>query len=135
MSYPNTNSTTVAIVGGDPIVGHALELMLLSAGYDARFLGGSFIEVEANPFDWAHLVLIAPRSNHADREALFDRLYSSSVNDKSPKARLPVLELVAAPNGVLRVEGEGLATRRILWPCPVPDLKWEIEAALLDNSS
>jgi len=134
VSYPNPSSTTVAIVGGDPLVGYALELMLLSAGYGARFMRGSSIEVEANPFDRAHLVLIGPRSNDADRKALLNHLHSSSVTEKSPKARIPVLELVAAPNGV-RVEGEGLATRRILWPCPVPDLKREIEAALLDNSS
>jgi len=134
VSYPNTNSTTVAIVGGDPIVGQALELMLLSAGYDARFLDRSSIGVEANPFDWAHLVLIAPRSNHADREALLDRLYSSSVNDKSLKVCLPVLELVAAPNGA-RVGERGWVTRRVLWPCPVADLKREIEDALLDYTS
>jgi hypothetical protein len=133
VSYLNPSSTAVAIVGGDPLVGHALELMLLSAGYGARFLRGSSNDVEANPFDRAHLVLIGPRSNDADREALLKHLHSS-VTEKSPEARLPVLELVAVPNGA-RVEVEGLVTRRILWPCPVPDLKREIEAALLANSS
>ena len=138
MSYPNPNSATIAIAGGDPIVGHALELMLLSAGYSARFLGSSSIEGEANPFDRAHLVLIAPRSNDADRKALLNHLHSSSATDKSLKDRLPVLELVAASNGARveeEVEEEGLVGRCILWPCRPKDLKREIEAALLNYNS
>lgn len=135
MSFPNPGSTTVAIIGGDPTVGHALELMLLSAGYSARFLGGSSsIEGEANPFGGAHLVLIAPRASDADRKTLLNRLRSSGAADKPRKARLPVLELVATTNGAW-VEEAVLATRRILWPCSVRDLKREIEAALFDDGS
>lgn len=135
MSYPNHHLSTIAIVGGDPVVGYTLEQMLLIAGYGARFLGGSSsIEGEANPFKGTHLVIIAPRSNDADRKALLSHLHSSSANDKSLKAQLPVLELVTTANGA-QVEEERLVTRRILWPCPVSVLKREIEAALLDHSS
>ena len=37
----------VAILGGDPVVGRSLELMLESAGYNARFLNGSFVDKPA----------------------------------------------------------------------------------------
>ena len=35
---------TVAILGGNPVVGGSLEVMLKGAGYDARFLNGSFVD-------------------------------------------------------------------------------------------
>jgi hypothetical protein len=133
VSYPNPNSTTIGIVGGDPLVGHALELMLLSAGYSARFLEGISANGEADFFDGISLILIAPRSNDDDRKALLSCLHNGGSSTPS-KTQVPVVELVATADRA-RAEEEGLVARHVLWPCRVKDLKREIEGALLNDSS
>ncbi len=49
----------VAVLGGDPVVGRTLELMLEGAGYDARFLNGSFIDKPAELPEEVRIVLRA----------------------------------------------------------------------------
>lgn len=132
MSYPNPNSTTIGIVGGDTLVGHALELMLLSAGYGARFLESTSTNGEEDFFDGVSLILIAPRANDVERRALLSRLHNGG--SMPSKLQVPVVELVATADGA-RVEGEGLVARHVLWPCRVKDLTREIEGALLNDSS
>lgn len=124
-----SHHVTLAIAGGDSLVGHALELMLRSAGYEARFLDTSSINGPSNPLEGASLLLLAPRTSKAKREALLGHLRK----DKSDKRiALPMLELVG--NGEAE-DGEEVGARRVLWPCQLKNLKQEIENALLNESS
>lgn len=123
MSYPE--DIALAIAGGDPLVGHALELMLHSTGYDARFLDHSSTNRPSDPFEGAGLLLLAPRTSGAEREAILGRLR----NGLSGKLAVPVLELVSSSDEAK--DKEEIGARRVLWPCQLKDLKREIEAALL----
>ena len=124
MLYPHSNLTSIAIIGGEPLVGHALEQMLRSDGYDARLLDQSSINGPSTIFERASLVLLAPGMSGADREALFGRLR----NGVSEKVAAPVLELVSGSDEA-QDKGE-IGARRVLWPCQFKVLKREIEAAL-----
>ena len=124
MPYANPNSSTIAIVGGDSLVGHALELMLLSAGYDARFIDASSTNGPSDPFKGVSLVLLAPRTSGAQREALLGSLRNGMLD----KPAVPVLELVSGSDEAQ--DKEEVGARRMLWPCQLKDLKREIEAGL-----
>ena len=128
MLYPHSNLTSIAIIGGEPLVGHALEQMLRSDGYDARLLDRSSINGPSTIFEGASLVLLAPKTSGADREALFERL----TNGAPGKVAAPVLELVSGSDEAQDKEEVGV--RRLLWPCQLKVLKQEIEAALSNGS-
>ena len=123
MSYPSTNLTTIAIVGGDSLVGHALEVPLLNAGYGVRFLDKSSINGEVDIFDGVDLVLFPPRSDDEDRKAILSRLRTSTP---ASSGKLPVIELVAGSDETR----DGEEVRRVWWPCRMKVLRREIEAAL-----
>jgi hypothetical protein len=125
VSYPNP--TTIAVVGGDPLVGQALEVPLLNAGYGVRFFDGSHIHCEARSLEAVDLVLLMPRSGNKDRKAILSRLQSSTL---AGSRKVPVLELVAGSDEA-RDEEE---VRRVLWPCRMKDLRREIDAALSNDS-
>jgi hypothetical protein len=125
VSYPNP--TTIAVVGGDPLVGQALEVPLLNAGYGVRFFDGSHIHCEARSLEAVDLVLLMPRSGNKDRKAILSRLQSST---RAGSRKVPVLELVAGSDEA-RDEEE---VRRVLWPCRMKDLRREIDAALSNDS-
>ncbi|MDQ3911453.1 MAG: hypothetical protein M3305_06750 [Actinomycetota bacterium] len=128
MLYPHSNLTSIAIVSGEPLVGHALEQMLRSDGYDARLLDQSSVNGPSTIFEGASLVLLAPRMSGADREALFELLR----NGVSEKVAAPVLELVSGSDEAQ--DKEEVGARRVLWPCQLKVLKREIEAALSNGS-
>jgi hypothetical protein len=123
VSYQNLNPTMIAVVGGDPLVGQALEVPLLNAGYGVRFLDGSSINGEVHPLDGVDLVLLTPRSGDEDRQAILSRFQSSTA---AGSGKMPVVELVAVSEEA-RAEEE---VRRVLWPCRMKDLRREILAAL-----
>ena len=123
MSYPGPNPTTIAVAGGDPLVGQALEVPLLNAGYRVRLLERFSMNDEANPLDGVDLLLLTPRSGDEDRKAILSRLQSSTP---ASSGKVPVVELVAGSDEA-RAEEE---VRRVLWPCRMKDLRREIEAAL-----
>jgi hypothetical protein len=122
VSYPN-HIVSLTIAGGDSLVGHALELILQSAGYDARFLDEASLYGSSDPLEGASVVLLAPRTSRAEQEALLRRLRNSTTD----KPAIPVLELVG--NGGAKT-GEDEGVRRVLWPCPLKELRREIEASL-----
>ena len=126
MAYQSPNSSIIAVVGGDPLVGQALEVPLLNAGYGVRFLYGSATNGEAHPLDGVDLVLLAPRSGDGDRKAILSRFQSSTP---AGSGKVPVMELVAGSEEA-RAEEE---VRRVLWPCRMKDLRREIEAALSND--
>lgn len=116
---------TVAILGGDPVVGRILELMLKGAGYDARFLNGAFIDRPAELPEEIRIVILAPGLHPKGREGFLNGLESAPAT-----AKITVLELVRASDRA-RDEHRG----SVLWPCRIQDLKQEIEAALPISSS
>lgn len=120
MQHQTHNPLTVAILGGDPVVGRTLELMLNGAGYDARFLNGAFIDRPAELPEAVRVVILAPGLHPKAREGFLNGMKSALAT-----AKIAVLELV-------RASDRALDHRRgsVLWPCRIQDLKQEIEAAL-----
>jgi len=83
-------TAAVVVVGGDAIVGRALELLLRGSGYDARFEAPPTFDARGVLRE-AGLVLLAPGLDERDRGAVL-----SSVEAACHEGDLPVLELVSA---------------------------------------
>jgi hypothetical protein len=116
---------TVAILGGSPLVGRTLEVMLKRAGYDARFLNGSFIEKPAELPEEVGLVILTPGLNPKGRE----RFLRVREETSAVMPMVPVLELISASE-----KGRADQSGYVPWPCPVKDLELEIETVLLAGS-
>lgn len=117
-------SATVIVVGGDAVVGQALELLLRGADYGVRFLPErSLIRVPpaGGALDGARLLLLAPKLSAEGREGVLAWVRASSAAKK-----IPVLELVDDPDGAR--DGSGRCF--LPWPCRTEDLKRHIDAAL-----
>jgi hypothetical protein len=113
--------TTVAILGGNPLVGRALELLLESAGYGVRLLE------EPEAFEDPDLlagvdVLLLGRGVSDERREEFLGAMASTLET----ATIPVLALSPGPAGALAAED-----RLVPWPGRVEDLAREIDAVLL----
>ncbi len=111
---------TVAILGGDPLVGRTLEVVLGGPGYEARFLNGAFVDNPVELPEEVRLVILGSGLHPKGRES-----FLSAVQGAPAAAKMPVLELVAASDRE-RAERPGA----VRWPCRVNDLKQRIEAAL-----
>ena len=115
--------TTMAILGADTVVGHALCALLESSGYRT-------LPIEAHPtgvvdelLDSADLLLLAPRLDEGVREEFVGAMGKSTPQ----KEEMPVIALTTA------VE-ESLQEERVIsvpWPCETKVLVERIEAALL----
>ena len=101
-----------------------MELMLEGAGYEARFLNGSFVEKPVELAGDVRLVILTPGLHHKGRE----RFLKGRKNDSAAK-KIPILELITDSD---RERADQLGY--VLWPCPAKDLKQEIEALLLAES-
>jgi hypothetical protein len=113
--------TKVVVVGGDPVIGAALESLLESAGYRVRFLPESLMyELDKLLADY-ELMVVAPTLSAERRRALLDVLLSQLGSTK-----IPVLELLPANGEERRFRG-GV----VLWPCSVEELKRAIDALLV----
>lgn len=109
----------IIVVGGDAVVGHALELLLRGSGYDTRFEALSTFAADGTPLD-AGLILLAPGLDERGRETVL-----ASVDAARRGGGLPVVELVPA---TASRPGEGHVL--LPWPCRTEDLEIEVEAAL-----
>ena len=125
-------SAGVVILGGDTLVGRALELLLRSADCNVRFLGEpslsgpSLDESELGgpgPLDGVRLLILAPGASAGCRE---DAL--ALIGARTAEARIEVLELGDDRQGALVGAWEVLP-----WPCRTEDLKRRVMAALLDG--
>ena len=113
--------TTVAILGGNPLVGRALELLLESAGYRVRLLEEP--EAFEDPDLLAGIdVLLLGRGVSDERREEFLGAMASTLET----ATIPVLALSPGPDGTLAAED-----RLVPWPGRVEDLAREIDAVLL----
>lgn len=119
MLEPADGQTTVAILGGNPVVGKALESLLRSADYGVRFFSEHLAESAELPGD-VRVALVMPALNTERSEVLITRVRSTSAT-----ADLPIIELITSPNG--QTNGQRI---HVLWPCSVEELKQSIEAAL-----
>ena len=111
--------TTVAILGGDPLVGRALELLLKGADYEVRLLtelDAVRVEDVLRGVD----VLILDRGLSDGRREDFMGSLASTLET----ATIPVLSLSPGPEGNAAEED-----RVVPWPCKIEDLVREIEAA------
>ena len=95
--------------------------MLKSAGYDARFLNGSFIDKPAELPEEVGLVILTTGLHRKGRK----RFLEGREETPAGTPKVPVIELVS---GSERERAEQLGY--VLWPCPVKDLEREMKAAL-----
>jgi len=113
-------SATVLVLGGDAIVGQALELLLQSASCNVKFLTEPSLD-EPGLLDGVQLLLLAPGLSAERRENLLVLVNSTLV-----AARIPVLELVSNLQ-----EAQVGAGHLVPWPCQPKELERRIKAALL----
>jgi hypothetical protein len=114
--------TTVAILGENPVVGNALESLLRSADYAARFFP-EYLPDSAEPFEGARVALIMPALSTKRNAGLI-----AGIRSHPATVDLPVIELITTPNG------EPYGHTRLPWPCGLEELKRSIEAALPHGS-
>src|SRR5919107_3171967 len=92
MLEPAGGQATIAILGGDPVIGRALESLLASADYVARYFS-EYPEGDAEQLGGAHVALVLPASGSKRQEALIHLIKTNlSTTD------LPVIELTTTPN-------------------------------------
>lgn len=116
--------TKVTIVGGDPVIGEVLEVLLQAAGYLARFLSEPAIDEPGELLLGCQLLIIAPTLSAERRKALLDTVLNPMV-----PVKIPIVELLPANGGGQHVQGE----HTVLWPCSIEELKRAINGALLDQ--
>ena len=116
------HAATVAVLGGNPIVGRALELLLRGVGYDVRLLGSPGEGELGALLEGTNLLLLAPMLDAATSRKIMDE-----IRNVSALAALPVLALVTAPS---EDPIEGGRASQVPWPCRTVELAREIEAAL-----
>jgi hypothetical protein len=116
-------TTSVAIIGGDAIVGQALELLLGSADFSARFLSEPSLD-ELGWLDGVKLLLLAPGLDSERREALLEL-----IDGRPSGSKIPVLELVDSARAAQAGEGNFVS-----WPCRAEELKRRVTDALLGRS-
>ncbi len=124
MALPTEDAISVGVFGADPIVGRALEQVLRSAGYAARFLNEASLD-KAQTLDGLELMLFAGGFDARRREASMALLKGALK-----EANLPVLELVSSLVGA-----EDGSPGILHWPCGGDELRERIEAALLAGAA
>lgn len=102
-----------------------MELLLRSAGYDARLLVTPVVHEQNGLLHGVQLLLLTPTLSVKYREDFLNSMRSIPAT-----AKVPVLELITALNGA-QTEQED----QVLWPCRMEYLKGKIEAALLNGSA
>lgn len=122
MLNPAEGPATVAIFGGNAVIGKALESLLRSADYVARFFS-EYPEEDVEPLGRAKVALILPALSSRHHESLI-----SLIRDTPSTTDLPVIELITTPNE----DGNDRITR-VLWPCSMEDLRRSIDEKLLGD--
>ncbi len=114
-------STTVGVLGEDPLTSRVLGLVLLGAGYEARALdAGAVLDAPGAALAGVDVVLLVPWIGGEAADELV-----GAVRGDPATAAVPVLGLSA----VLR-EGPEERAGSVPWPWSVEDLGRAIEGAL-----
>ena len=108
---------TVAVLGGDPVVGKAIEAVISDAGYDALLFTALPTNGSRHLLDGARVLLLAPGITTRERETFL----------KGRKT--PVVELVTILDESQQRQGG-----RVTWPAGVEEIGREIDVALLDSA-
>ena len=117
----------VLTIGGDPIVGRVLLLLLRGSGYEARFLPASSLSKQL-PLKGSDLLLLTPTPELSAerREALVMLL-----KQRTRSAKMQVLELtVPTSQETPKGKKEGEWWHYVPWPCRSEELERWIESAL-----
>jgi hypothetical protein len=112
---------TVAILGGDSVVGRALEALLQGLGYDTLLIEESGAAKPEELLRGIQVLVAAPTADTESRER-----FLADMRGTPRTAAIPVLTLSTVIKKD-RADQPGL----VLWPCRMEDLRTEIEAALL----
>jgi hypothetical protein len=120
MVKPAERPATIAIPGDNPVIGRALESLLASADYAARFYS-EYPQGEAEPLGGARVALVLPASSSRRQEALL-----TLIRTTPSTTNLPVIELTTTPNE----SGHGT---RLPWPCSIEDLRRSIDETLQNS--
>ena len=122
MLEPMHGPPTVAILGGNPVVGKALESLLESTDYGARYFPENLAESAELP-GGVRVALVMPALSNQRSDALITRLLDTSGPDCPP-----IIELITTPNG--HHNGHRIY---VSWPCSVEELEQSIGAALANG--
>jgi hypothetical protein len=122
MLRPARGPTTIAILGGNPVIGKALQSLLASADYVARFFS-EYPEGDAEPLRGARVALLLPASSGGRQEAL-----KAQIKNTPSTMNLPVIELTTIPND----NGQDIL---VPWPWSIEDLRRSIEEMLQESVS
>jgi hypothetical protein len=109
----SSDPATVLVLGGDSIVGQALELLLGSPDFGVRFLAEPSLE-EPGLLDNVGLLLISPGVRAEFREALLDL-----VACMPPAQRIPILALITGKD-LGSPDETGYSS--LSWPCKPEDI-------------
>lgn len=113
--------TTIAILGGNTVVGHALALLLAGVGYETKALEALPTGLAKDLLGGADLLLVSPGLSDERRvESL------AILGGVEGKIRIPVIELTSAVQEELFAD----RTELVPWPTSIQALAREIEAAL-----
>jgi hypothetical protein len=123
MLNPTEGPATVAILGGNAVIGKALESLLRSADCVARFFS-EYPEEDVDPLGGAKVALILPALSSKHQESLI-----TLIRNTPSTTNLPVIELITTPNP----NGNGQVTR-VPWPCSMEDLRRTIDEKLVGTS-
>ena len=120
--------TTIAILGADTVVGHALGALLEGTGYGTTPLDAHPTGIVDELLDGSDLLLIVPRLDDGVRQAFLGAMGKSAPR----RGAMPVISLSTTPTEESLSEGRVL---NVPWPCTTDDLVGRIEAALVASAS
>jgi hypothetical protein len=121
-------TTTIAILGADTVVGSALCALLGDHGYRIYPLDSHPTGIVDELLEGADLLLLAPRLDEGVREAFLGAMGKSAPQ----RADMPVIALsTAVEEGLPEKEG----VLRVPWPCETRVLVERIEASLSGEST
>ena len=120
MLRPTRGPATIAILDGNPVIGKALESLLASADYVARFFS-EYPEGDAEPLKGARVALLLPASSGGRQEVL-----KAKIKNTPSTMNLPVIELTTTPI-------DDSQSILVLWPCSLEDLRHTIEETLQNS--
>jgi hypothetical protein len=121
---PAPTSVVVVVVGGDAVVGQALELLLRSTDCSVKFLAEPYLNAPGS-LDGAQLLVLAPGLGAQKRKAILE-----SVRSEPTMRSTSVVELASDARASQLEERHFL----VPWPCRTEDLRQQVEAALLAGS-
>jgi len=112
--------TKVVVIGGDAVIGAALEALLESAGYRVQYLPEFRMNKLGASLADAQLLIVAPALSVERWQAALKLTLSS------PSATIPVLQMLPTNGKEQRIRGYAVP-----WPCGVEELRRAIDHVLL----